>query len=67
MLFAEILVACAMVYAACGLLFAVLFVTRGVNVVDPLAKESTAGFRLIIIPGAAALWPLLLKRWVQTS
>jgi len=52
-------------YLAVGLLFAVPFVTRGVGRIDPTARSATWGFRLIIIPGAVALWPLLLTRWVS--
>ncbi len=52
------------VYAVVGVVFALLFVTRGVNRMDPVARESTWGFRAMIFPGSVALWPLLLKRWV---
>lgn len=51
-------------YAAAGMLFAVAFVARGVDAIDPVAKGSSLGFRLIILPGSAALWPLLLRRWI---
>jgi hypothetical protein len=50
-------------YLAFGLLFAVLFVWFGVKSIDPHARRGTWGFRLLIIPGAAALWPWLLSRW----
>ena len=53
------------VYAGLGVLFAVAFVTRGVERVDPAAKGATWGFRLVILPGVTALWPLLLRRWIQ--
>ena len=52
-------------YAAVGLAFAVAFVTAGVQRVDPVANHAPLGFRLIILPGAAALWPLLLARWIR--
>jgi hypothetical protein len=52
-------------YLIAGLVFALLFVTKGVQRVDPTAKESTIGFRLIIIPGVAAFWPLLARRWLS--
>ena len=52
------------VYAAVGVVFALLFVTRGVNRIDPVARESPWGFRVMIFPGSVALWPVLLKRWV---
>jgi hypothetical protein len=52
-------------YAAMGLVFACAFLTLGVGRVDPLSNGSGIGFRLIILPGVAALWPLLLTRWIQ--
>jgi len=64
---AEFLVAMLEVYATFGLLFAVAFVTRGVERVDPSAHGSTLGFRILILPGAAALWPLLLTRWIRSA
>ena len=53
------------VYGAAGLLFAAAFAVAGVGRVDPVAEHAPVGFRLIIVPGAAALWPLLLARWVR--
>jgi hypothetical protein len=52
-------------YAAIGLLFAAAFLPAGISQVDPASKGSGIGFRLIILPGVAALWPLMLKRWTQ--
>lgn len=52
-------------YAAIGLAFAILFVTIGIHRVDEQARGSSIGFRLIVVPGVAALWPLLLVRWVR--
>ena len=60
-----LLLATAEVYAAIGLLFAVAFLTAGISRVDPLSKGSSIGFRLIILPGVAALWPVLLTRWIR--
>lgn len=51
-------------YAGLGLLFAVPFVWFGVQRLDSEAQGSGIGFRFLIIPGAAAFWPLLLCRWV---
>ena len=51
-------------YGAVGLLFAAVFVSVGVHRVDPVAEHAPVGFRLIIFPGVAALWPLLLSRWI---
>lgn len=50
-------------YALAGLAFAIPFVSRGAGRIDPVAGEGTWGFRLIILPGVIALWPLLAARW----
>ncbi len=59
------LVGLAAAYLAVGLVFAVAFVTRGAGRVDPVAAHGTWGFRLAILPGCAALWPLLARRWAR--
>jgi hypothetical protein len=53
------------VYLALGAAFAVAFAIAGVQRIDPAARGAGWGFRLIILPGAAALWPLLLRRWLS--
>ncbi len=58
-------VAALAIYFAAGVVFAIPFVVRGVNKLDPVARESTWGFRVTIFPGAVAFWPLLLKRWLS--
>jgi hypothetical protein len=62
---AEWLVTLLGAYAAAGLFFAAVFLILGITEVDPVSKGSGIGFRLIILPGVAALWPLMLTRWVQ--
>jgi hypothetical protein len=51
-------------YAVVGVLFAVPFVAFGAGRIDPAARSTPLGFRLLILPGAAALWPLMLRRWI---
>lgn len=53
------------IYLVCGLLFAVPFVWFGVKRIDPPAVHGSWGFRLLILPGAMAFWPLLLRRWMK--
>jgi len=65
MSFAELLVVACGIYLALGLAFAAPFVAFGVGRIDPDARRGTLGFRLLIVPGAALLWPLLLTRWVR--
>lgn len=62
---AQTLVAVVAVYAAVGLLFAAGFVTMGVGRIDPSATHAPIGFRLLIVPGTVALWPLLAIRWMR--
>jgi hypothetical protein len=50
-------------YAGIGLLFALCFAARGVERIDPAARGASLGFRLLVLPGAVALWPLLARRW----
>lgn len=52
-------------YAGLGVVFAVPFVWFGVQSLDSEARGSGVGFRLLIIPGAAAFWPLFLFRWMR--
>ena len=54
-------------YAIVGVLFAILFVLRGVQSVDHRAQGASIGFGLLIFPGAAAFWPLLLMRWLRAT
>ena len=61
---ADGLVLLLLAYLGFGLVFAVPFVFKGANRIDPVALAGTWGFRLIILPGVVALWPLLLRRWV---
>lgn len=59
---AQIILATVGLYAAVGLLVGAWFVTRGVERVDAVARGAPWGFRLSILPGTAALWPLLLLK-----
>ena len=52
-------------YALAGLAFALVFVARGVPRVDPAASGAPLGFRLLVLPGVAAVWPLFLGRWLR--
>jgi hypothetical protein len=54
-------------YAVAGLFFGLLFVFRGVKAIDPAVSGSGVGFRLMILPGCAAFWPLLFVRWLRAS
>jgi hypothetical protein len=52
-------------YVAAGLLFAPPFLIWGLPRIDSAARGSSLAFRLLILPGTAAFWPLLLHRWLR--
>ena len=58
------LVIFAAAYLAVGLVVAVGVSVAGLRRLDPVAVHGTWGFRLLIVPGLAALWPFILRRVV---
>lgn len=64
---ATVVVDAARFYLAAGLVFAMVFTTLLLPRLDPSAKGSTWAFRLVIVPGCALLWPLLLLRVIRGS
>ena len=54
-------------YVLVGLLFALPFLLRGAGRIDPAAREGSRGFRLMILPGTVALWPILASKWRRAS
>lgn len=54
------------VYLALGFVFALAFVIRGAPAIDPVARTTPMHVRIILFPGAAVLWPMLLTRWIST-
>ena len=62
---AELFVDSLAAYGLAGMVFAAAFVSRGIHRIDPVAEHAPLGFRLIVVPGVAALWPLLLVRWIR--
>ena len=52
------------VYLGVGALFALGFAFWGAARIDPAAIGMPIAARLLILPGAAALWPLLLWKCV---
>ncbi|MEM0984124.1 MAG: hypothetical protein AAGI17_09265 [Planctomycetota bacterium] len=57
----------ALIYLAAGFAFAVPFALLGAPKIDPAARNTGWAFRLLIVPGSAAFWPLLAFRWAVAS
>jgi hypothetical protein len=53
-------------YALFGIVTAVGFVIFGVSQMLPHSATMTAGARILLLPGAAALWPYVLIRWLKS-
>jgi hypothetical protein len=52
-------------YAAIGVVTALAFVAFGVTRVQPASVSP--GARVLLLPGAAVLWPYVLARWIKAS
>lgn len=52
-------------YLAAGLLAGGWMVFRGASRIDPDLREASWRLRLLLLPGAAALWPLLLMKYFR--
>ncbi len=55
------------VYLVIGFVFAIAFSWRGAASVDDDALAGSWGFRILILPGAMLLWPLLAVRWMHAA
>jgi len=54
-------------YLIIGVLFAIWFVTAGVNRLDHGMQGASTGLRLLIVPGAILLWPVLLTKCLRSK
>ena len=63
----QILLIIVAIYLACGFVFMIPFIIKGVDVIDEGAHGSSIGFRIIIIPGAIVFWVVLLRKWIKAK
>ncbi|MDZ4828906.1 MAG: hypothetical protein SGJ09_01750 [Phycisphaerae bacterium] len=54
-------------YTLTGLAFALYFAMSGAARLDPSASGASLGARLIWMPAATALWPVLLRRCLRAT
>ena len=54
-------------YLLTGLLFCMVLFARGIDKIDPQAKNTGIGFKLIIIPGIMVFWPFLWNKWRRNN
>ena len=65
MIAVKIVLILAALYLLIGFVFAIFFLGKGIEKMDTAAHGSGWGFRLIILPGTIALWPVLLNKWLH--
>ncbi len=52
-------------YLLLGMAYGLYFITFGAQSMVPAARGSGLGFRLMTLPGAVLLWPVLLARLIK--
>ena len=61
---AAILLGILALYVVAGLVIGLAFVAFGVSQVQ--SAPATIGARILFLPAAVSLWPLVLSRWLQS-
>jgi hypothetical protein len=64
--FGTMLLYAAALYVAAGIAIGIAFVLFGVTRVLEHPAPVSAGARILLFPASAALWPLVLTRWLRT-
>jgi hypothetical protein len=60
---ATVLLGALALYVAIGLAVAAIFLLFGVTAVA--GAPASVGARILFLPGAVALWPIVLSRWLK--
>jgi hypothetical protein len=63
---ATILLFAVALYVAAGLVTGIAFVLFGITRALPHPVTVTVGARILLLPGATLLWPLVLSRWLKS-
>ena len=54
-------------YLLIGFLFSLLLLWKGLAKIDPNTIGSGIGFKLLVLPGLCAFWPLFVRKWLKSS
>jgi len=52
-------------YAGVGLIVAIAFALAGAATIDHAVRDSPKSFRILLMPGALALWPVVVTKWIR--
>jgi len=56
-----------LIYLALGAVFALAFFVKGYQKIDSAASDASWFVRIIWVPAALMLWPLLVSKWFQSK
>jgi hypothetical protein len=51
------------IYLAIGSVIGVAFVLNGIRKIDPVANGAPLRVRILFLPGAISIWPIVLHLW----
>ena len=54
-------------YFLAGLVFAIAFLFSGFKSILPEAAGSKFRVRLLLVPAAVAIWPVLVRKWISAE
>ena len=54
-------------YVAVGIAFSVIFIWKGLTTVDPSARGTGIGFKILIFPGLIIFWPVFVNKWIKAG
>ena len=65
MIFAKVLIYLFAAYLIIGFFFSFTFAFKEAAKLDRDVKESSIWLKLLLMPGAIVLWPVLLVKWIK--
>ena len=65
--FVELALLVSGLYVAVGLIAALWLAFAGLGRIDPVAREGTLGYKILIIPGLCVFWPLFVFRVLKQA
>lgn len=67
MMLAKLLLFAFYLYLLLGGFFGIWFVFRGAERIDPNLHGASWRTRLLLLPGSAAFWVILLVKWIKSD
>ena len=64
--FAYLFVGLLGIYLLTGLVFSIVLLVKGLSTLDPNTKTTGIGFKILMMPGIIAFWPILWRKWKRT-